>query len=201
MPFFLAIPLLLMKRSYFQENFHKLVIPIAAVHIAINVLFFAINSGLTDEESDKEKVKTNNIIHASISWTAIVSYLMFAWILSKELFVGKYMIPSILMIVHAVVNSLAFFVDPSIIKIIYPIISTLVCGFITFRSWVSDKYWDGMFPSGTEKKPPAATENPPEASAETAPTENPVASTKTTEEAFGKRQRRRNPSKRRKKRK
>ena len=48
------------------------------------------------------------------------------------------------MIVHAIVNILPISVDPSISKIIYPIVSTLACGFITFCLGVSDKTWDGM---------------------------------------------------------
>jgi hypothetical protein len=147
----ILIPLLYMKREYYKENFHKIVIPLAIAHIATNIFFFAINLGLKDTDEDKAKIKTHNIIHAAISWTAIVSYFIFGGILGKfgkfgkELFTGKYMIPNILMFVHAIVNLAPVLADPSLIKIIYPIISTLVCVFITFRSWVSDKTWDGMF--------------------------------------------------------
>ena len=110
------------------------------------------------------------------------------------------------MIVHAIVNSVTVFADPSLIKIIYPLISTLVCGFITFRLAVSNKTWDGMINNTTkpvENQVPAATAEKPAAAEPTegaaATAEKPAAAEPTEGAAFGKRQRRRNPSKRRRK--
>ena len=218
----ILIPLLYMKREYYKENFHQIVIPLAIAHIATNIFFFAINLGLKDTDEDKAKIKTHNIIHAAISWTAIVSYFIFGGILGKfgkfgkELFTGKYMIPNILMFVHAIVNLAPVLADPSLIKIIYPIISTLVCVFITFRSWVSDKTWDGMFSNvkkmqdkittatDTTATDTSATETKTDTTAtDTSATETKTdtAATDTTATEFGKRQRRRNPPKRRRRRK
>lgn len=175
------------------------------VHLIVNVIIFFV---VKDDNNNKEKKKTTFIVHAIIS-SVVFGLLMLIKLfglipyvgeaLKQDIFEGGYsyigvpfFIHLVASIVTAVLSSVIPDYDPQLLSNIFNGISTLVCGTALFFAFCKTEDLNMM----AEKAEKTAAAAPKEGAA--APTEG--AAAKNVEvEAFGKRQRRRNPPKRRKK--
>ena len=179
------------------------------VHLIVNVIIFFV---VKDDNNNKEKKKTTFIVHAIIS-SVVFGLLMLIklfglipWVgeaLKQPIFEGGYsyigvpfFIHLVASIVTAVLSSVIPDYDPQILSNIFNGISTLVCSITLFFACFKTEDLN-MMAEKAKKTTAAATAT--ETATETETTANPVAETKPEAVAFGKRQRRRNPPKRRKK--
>ena len=197
-----------------------------AIHLIVNGIIAAIVNG---NNSDKDTKKGSLIAHTIVSIIVFVLLIfvmktgLFPFVgklVKQDLFNKGFKIISFPMLIHLAVSigfTIASFIeedDTSLKNLsnIFNGLSTAVCSIIIVLCFVSAKTLMGIKDEAKKmkdkalakaKKATATAEKPAEAApTEGAATKNPVATaegTKTETEAFGKRQRRRNPPKRRKK--